>query len=333
VSPIVTTGPASAGALAGAVGQPSTVPVFGGRRVLGDWRSGLRVETGVWFDDDHRNGMSARIYTLFGVSDKFDLRANGAAVVNVPHFVPVGSSAVQIPVFVGFPGLTTGTVDAGARSSFVGGDLNFRRVLDRGDSYRVELLAGYRQLHLGDSLSDAFTVTPVGAAAFALPHVTGYDAVRTENNFAGPQLGLFAATSLGRLTLDVHSALALGATASDLSFIRMRTRTPNPASTALLTAGGVAPAAATVLAAATNRFPLTGATAGGNLTYFGLVGEGGVRLNWLATDYFRLTSGYSFLYWNNVRRAQELFANSTVLHTHAVDFTTHLFSLGLDVRY
>ena len=56
---------------------------------------------------------------------------------------------------------------------------------------------------------------------------------------------------------------------------------------------------------------------------FGLVGEGGLRLNWRATDHVRLTGGYSFLYWNNVRRAQEVFASSAVLRQHAGDFTAH----------
>ncbi|MBN9169174.1 MAG: BBP7 family outer membrane beta-barrel protein [Microbacterium sp.] len=96
--------------------------------------------------------------------------------------------------------------------------------------------------------------------------------------------------------------------------------------------GVPAPIAAT-LAAATNQFPLAGTNTGGSVTYFGVVGEGGLRVNWRATDHLRLTGGYSFLYWNNVRRAQEAFASSALLHPRAADFTTHLFSVGLDVRY
>src|SRR5439155_1039480 len=114
VSPIVTTGPASAGLLAGAVGQPATIPLFGGRRILNDWRSGLRVEAGAWFDDDHRTGLSGRLYSLFSDSEHSVVRSGGAPVVNVPHFIPVGGSAVQIPVFAGFPGLTAGSVETNA---------------------------------------------------------------------------------------------------------------------------------------------------------------------------------------------------------------------------
>ena len=334
VSPIVTTGPATAGLLAGAVGQPTTLPLFGGRRLLNDWRSGLRVEAGIWLDNDHRTGLSARIYSLFSESEQFTARPAGAAVVNVPHFIPVGAAAVQIPVFVGFPGVTTGTVQTSAGTTFAGGDLNFRRLLDRGERYRVELLAGYRQLYLEDELGASFTVAPVGPVAAVLPRLTGADAIRSRNDFYGPQLGLYASTGSNRLTLEAHAVMALGVTASDLTFVRVRSGIGNPiATTALLTSVGVPAPIATALAAATNQFPLTGTSTGGSVTYFGLVGEGGLRLNWRATDHLRLTAGYSLLYWNNVRRAQEAFASSALLRPRAADFTTHLFGFGLDVRY
>jgi hypothetical protein len=334
VSPIVTTGPVSSALLAGAIGQPTTIPLFGGRRVLNDWRSGLRVEAGVWLDDDHRTGISGRFYSLFSDSERFTARPDGTTVVNVPHFIAVGGNAVQIPVFVGFPGLTSGTVQTSARTTFAGGDVNFRRLLSRGERYRLDLLAGYRQLYLGDELGAAFAVAPVGLAAAVLPRLTGADAIRSRNDFFGPQIGLYASTGWNRLTLEGHVATALGPTASDLSFTRARSLTLNPASTtALLTAVGAPPLLAAPLAAATNQFPLAGANTGSEVTYFGVVAEGGLRLNWRATDHLRLTAGYGFLYWNNVRRAQEVFASSAVLRPHAGDFTTHLFSAGLDVRY
>ncbi len=64
-----------------------------------------------------------------------------------------------------------------------------------------------------------------------------------------------------------------------------------------------------------------------------MVGEGGVRLNGRATEHVRVTAGYSFLYWNNVRRAQEMFVLAPVLRPQAIDFTTHLFSVGLELRF
>ena len=333
VSPIVTTGPAIAGPFAGAVGQPATLPLFGGRRVLNDWRSGLRVEAGMWFGADHGSGVSARLYSLFSESDQFAAQATGAPVVNVPHFIPVGGAAVQIPVFVGFPGLTTGSVQTRASTTFTGGDVNFRRLLDRGERYRLELLAGYRQMHLGDELNSSFAVNPVGPAALGLTRLTGADAVRSRNDFYGPQLGLYASTGWNRLTLEGHASFARGVTDSEVRFARARSGGLNPLATPLLVAAGVPPLATAALATAANAFTLSGPNTAGRVTYFGAVCETGLRANWRVTDNLRLTGGYGWLYWNNVRRAQEEFASGAPVRARAVDYATHLFSAGLDLRY
>lgn len=305
VAPLVTTGPAGAGALAGSVGQPDTVPLFGGRRLLDDWRTGLRVELGAWLDPDRRSGVALRLYSLFTTSAQFRAVPNGAVVINVPQSVSAGGTTVQVPAFVGFPGLTTGRVAADARTTFAGGDLNWRCALERNEWGRIELLAGYRQLYLSDRLNVSFAVTPTGANA-GFGSLTGSDDVRTRNSFYGPQLGLHAATAGRRVWLDGHAATALGVTVSDLDFARSRS------------AAGV---------------PVARSNVSNRLTYFGVVAESGVRANWSVSDHFRLTAGYDFLYWNNVRRAQEMFVPGPVLRPQAIDFTTHLFTVGLDVRF
>lgn len=333
VAPLVTTGPATNLVLAGAIGQSSTLPLFGGRRTLNDWRSGLRGEAGVWLDEDHRNGVSARLYSLFSESDRFAAQPAGATVVNVPHFIPVGGAAVQIPVFVGFPGLTAGTVQTSARTTFTGGDINWRHLLTRGDSYRLELLAGYRQMYLGDELASSFAVNPLGPAALGLTRLTGSDAVRSRNDFFGPQLGLYASTGWNRLTLEGHSSFAMGVTASEVRFARSRSGGLNPLASPLLAVAGVPPLATAALATAANAFTLSRPNTAGEVTYFGAVCETGLRASWRLTDHLRLSGGYSWLYWNNVRRAQEEFASGAPVRARAVDFSTHLFSAGLDLRY
>jgi hypothetical protein len=320
--PVITTGPASSGVLAGSLGQPTTYPLFGGKQVLNNWRSGLRVELGYWFDPDHGSGVSARFYSLFWEREQFTAMANGTNVVNVPHFVPVGSSATQIPVFVGFPGVATGSATAAARTLFAGGDLNYRSLIDRTECSRLELLAGYRQMYLVDQLGANFTATPTGLGLAPIRRLVGGDNLHTRNDFFGPQLGLCASTGWERVTLEGHAATALGVTVSDLDFIRDR---------ALHGAAAGVPALAGLPGA--NQIPLGSVMANGTLTYFGVVAEGGMRLNWSATDHVRLVSGYSFIYWNDVRRAPEMFTGSSVLRTRTVDSVTHLLSAGLEVRY
>lgn len=332
--PVVTTGPASAGLLAGAVGQPTTAPLFGGNRVLTDWRSGLRVEAGVWFDPDHTTGASARFYSLFSATDRLSLRPDGTAVVDVPQFVPAGGAVVQFPAFVGYPGAASGRVDAVARTTFLGGDLNLRRLLGRNDAGRVELLAGYRHLYLSDELTSSFAANPVGLAL--APRVSGGDVLHSRNNFAGPQLGLYASTGGARFLLEGHAATALGVTAADIDYARARTISAgvNPLATAAaLVALGVPAVTAAQVAALANQPVATQTALSDTRTYFGVVGEGGVRAKWFVTDHVRLTAGYSFLYWNNVRRGTGEFTNTGALNPRATDFTTHLFNVGMEVRY
>ncbi|HEY1187418.1 MAG TPA: BBP7 family outer membrane beta-barrel protein [Gemmata sp.] len=309
VAPVVTTGPVGAGALAGSVGQSGTVPLFGGKRLLDDWRTGLRVELGSWLDPDRRSGVALRLYSLFTANEQFRAVPNGTVVINVPQSVSAGGAAVQVPAFVGFPGLTTGRVAASAQTTFAGGDLNWRCALDRTERGRIELLAGYRQMHLADELNINFAVAPTAGNA-AAAQFGGSDDVRTRNNFYGPQLGLYAATGGKCLWLEGHAATALGVTVSELDFARSRS---------------AGTGAGTV--------PLVRSNVSNRLTYFGVVSEGGVRANWRVADHFCVTAGYSFLYWNNVRRAQEMFVLGPVLRPQAIDFTTHLFTVGLDVRF
>jgi hypothetical protein len=338
---VVTTGPATAGVTAASIGAPGTVPLFGGKRMLNDWRTGLRLEYGVWFNDGRRTGVSARFYSLFSTSQQFNAIPNNTAVVNLPQAVTIGNTTLQIPAFVSFPGVTTGSVATTAQTTFTGGDFNFRHSFGAAETSRVDLLLGYRQLHLGDEIGATFNLQPVGVDPSVAPRLAGDDSVRTRNNFYGPQIGFYATTGGDRFWVEFHGSTAVGITASDLNFSRLRAvgvgvnanGTPaNPL--AVLTAlGAQLNATNLAIATATSQIPLVQTDTIGRITYFGLVGEGGARFNWQAGENLRVTAGYSFLYWNNVRRAQEMFVLGPALRPRAIDFTLHTFSFGLDVRF
>jgi hypothetical protein len=336
VAPLVTTGPAAAGLLAGAPGQPATVALFGGRPVLNDYRSGLRVEAGTWFDREHTFGALARFYTLFAGRENFAARATGTTVLNVPQLVNVNGVLTQIPVFAGFPGVTTGTATGGARNTFTGGDLSARLLLHRAAGVRVDLLAGYRQMYLGDALDLNYATAITGVPAT----LSGRSAVSSRNDFYGPQLGLLLSTNRGPFALEAHLSTALGATVSDLDFARstaVRGTANVPATTAALVGAGVplataAPLAAQ-LAAATNNVPLGNTTVANTVTYFGAVAEVGLRAKWQVAQNVRLSAGYGFIYWNNVRRGPEAVTGGDVLRLRASDFSTHMFNFGAELRY
>jgi len=310
VPPVVTTGPATQGfGVAGTLGQPGTVPLFGGQRLLNDWRAGLRAEVGAYFGSSHEWGASARFYSLFSTSEQLVADNNGTTVVAVPQFQNLLGATVQFPIYVGFPGLTGGTIATTAQTTFTGGDLNLRRVLRDSESWRLEALFGYRQLHLGDELGVQFT----GRSSLVVPllGVIGEDSIRTRNNFYGPQLGGVISTSVGRWTFQGLSAVALGVTASDLDFSRTR----------LLGLGNVV------------TVPLQQSTTGGRVNYFSVVAEGGVKVGFRITDHARLTMSYTGLYWSNVRRAQEQFNLSPTLTGGTTYLITHALGWGAEVRY
>lgn len=336
VPALVTTGPTAAGLLAGLPGQPSTVALFGGRPMLNDYRSGLRIEAGTWFDSNHTVGALGRFYTLFSARESFAARGTGTNVLSVPQVLPVNGVLTQVPVFVGFPGTTTGTVLGGARSTFTGGDLSARALLHREAGYRVDVLVGYRQMYLGDSLALNYDASVAGVPAA----LRGRNAIGSRNDFYGPHVGLLFSAHRGRLGLEAHASTALGATVSDLDFARSTSAAGTvsvPATTAALVGAGVPLATAAPLAgqlaAATNNLPIGSTTVANTVTYFGAVAEVGWRAKWQVTDTVRLSAGYGFIYWNNVRRGPEAFNGGDVLRLRASDFSTHMFNFGVELRY
>jgi hypothetical protein len=311
VPPLVTTGPASDGVFtAGALGQPNTVPLFGGRKMLGDWRGGLRTEGGYWFDRQQTWGVVGRFYSLYSTSDQLVGVTNGTNVVNLPQFFAVGGTLMQVPAYASFPGLTTGTVSATAQTMFAGGDLSLRGRLRENPRWRLDGLFGYRQMFLHDELGREFT-----AAGVAVPPGTafasGADNLRTRNHFFGSNVGAIATLTRDRWTLEGLAAVALGANVSDLDFDQNRFGS----------------------AAGVGTVPPVANRVRSETTYFGVVGEGGVRAAFRVTDRARLTFGYTCLYWWNVRRAQEQFALGTAPAGGTTHYYAHMLSWGADFRY
>jgi hypothetical protein len=310
--PLVTTGPSSAGVgTAGALGQSSTVPLFGGDGLLDGWRAGVRAELGAWFDNSHTWGAEFRFYSLYSTSDQFAVQGNGNTVVNLPQFTTFGPGAVQFPIYASFPGLFAGSVAANAQTSFSGGDLSLRRSLGQSSLGRFDMLFGYRQLHLGDVVGDDFNITTPLLTGAAATNLLGNDSVRSRNNFYGGQLGGVYTVTRKRLSLEGLVAVALGVNVSDLDFDRTRQ----------LNVGTVA------------SIPLVQTSIADRATYFGVATEGGVKVGYQLTDHVKLTFGYTGLYWWNLRRAQEQYTLSPTLTGRTTYFYTHMFSWGAEFRF
>ncbi|HXD89068.1 MAG TPA: BBP7 family outer membrane beta-barrel protein [Urbifossiella sp.] len=307
IPPLVTSGPASLGAgLAGIVGQPNTQDLLGGQRGLNGLRPGVRLTLGAFIDDNHDWALSHQIISLGSRSERLVGGSDGTNVVNLPQFAAVGGQPVQTPLYVGFPGLSSGTVTASAQTSFFSGDTHLRRVF-QANGIRLDLLAGYRFLTVGDSIADSFDIV---SNAPTSPRLMGNDSVRTRNYFHGGEVGFNAQGRTGQFTYEMQATIALGVTASDLD--QQQTR-----STFVGGAGG----------------PVI-QTAGHNQTdYFSVVPQVGFKLGWQPWQHVRFTAGYDFLYWSKVRRAEELYGPGPVLRDTTTDFWAQGFSIGAEVRY
>src|SRR6185437_340216 len=291
---------------AGIVGQPNTQDLLGGQRGLNGLRPGVRLTLGAFIDDNHDWALSHQIISLGSRSERLVGGSDGSNVVNLPQFASFGGQPVQAPLYVGFPGLSSGTVTASAQTSFFSGDTHLRRVF-QANGMRLDLLAGYRFLTVGDSIADSFDIV---SNAPTSPRLMGNDSVRTRNYFHGGEVGFNAQGRTGQFTYEMQATIALGVTASDLD--QQQTR-----STFLGGAGG----------------PVI-QTAGHNQTdYFSVVPQDGFKLGWQPWQHVRFTAGYDFLYWSKVRRAEELYGPGPVLRDTTTDFWAQGFSIGAEVRY
>jgi hypothetical protein len=303
--PLVTTGPATAAAgTAGLLGQPGTQILFGGSRTLTQFRPGFRVEAGTYFGDSNTYGLSGRFFFLGRAAEGIVGGSDGTSVVNVPQFTVANGTVTQSPLYVGFPGTRRGYVEASTSTGLLGTDLDVRRGLIVNDGSRLDLLAGYRYLHLGDTLKVSFDTSAPGSATAG--RTLGGDALDSGNNFHGLQLGLAGGGRAGRFSYEAQALLALGVTADQVAYHRTRVMPP--------------------AAAVVSDEVLQGA-------HFGVVPEVGVKVGWHPWEHVRLTVGYNYLYWSAVRRAQDQFNLTPNLQSQTTGFWAQGFAWGAEVRF
>jgi hypothetical protein len=155
--------------------------------------------------------------------------------------------------------------------------------------WRMFFLGGYRFFWLSDDLDMTGTIQPVGPLFGAGSRLEVFDSFDTENQFHGGELGLQTELASGPWSVGIITKVALGNNHQTLA-IEGETRA----------LGGVAPAisAGGLYAQPTNigRF---------SDDRFAVLPEASVTFGYQLTRCLRLTTGYNFLYINNVLRAAE----------------------------
>jgi hypothetical protein len=284
----------------GALGQPGTIVLFGDRDLSFGLFSGLRVEAGLWLDQDNRYSLDISGFYLFPRHIGRTEVSDGSTVLGRPIF-NVSEGQFDEDVFLiadrdAIAGRTiAGRVSIDTRSEIYGAELNGRWHGYWKKRLHAEALAGLRGLRLVESLNVVdslkglqpgfvtFRGAPIGVGDF----ITEQDSFRCSNTFYGFQAGGRMRWESDWFHVDAFAKLGLGLTYQNIEI--------NGQSS--LTSGGVvvdrAPGGILALPSNIGEY---------DRTRFGVVPEVGLSLGVELSDNVRLKAGYSVLLWSAVAR-------------------------------
>ncbi|WP_020468411.1 BBP7 family outer membrane beta-barrel protein [Zavarzinella formosa] len=321
-SPYVTTGSQS-DPFAGSLDRPSTRVLYGDKSIDFGVRSGLRLQTGMWFDNEATFGAELVGFMLEqgGETATFSGGSNGQPFFGIP-FVNARTGQPNI-YFVSQnfndPAVSaslTGALDISTKSRFWAYEINGLVNLYRSSDSWVVGLMGFRSMGLDESirfteslrsLIPGGSVTFGGATVDPSQSVGTIDDFKTTNRFYGPQVGTRVGTILGGFFMSAYASVALGVNEQER----------NIDGSTLLMSGGrtLATLPGGVFAVSSN----IGRTSQSD---FSVVPEAGLSLGYQFTPWLSARFGYNFVYWNNVQRA-----------TQQVDATINPGLVPSDVSY
>ena len=290
--PLVTTG-SDPDRLPGALGQPRTVVLSGGRDIEYDSFNGLRLTVGRTMGEGSM-GVEASGFVLEQRSQGFSAFSDntGAPILARPLITTPGAfgspGGTEGVFFVTLPGVFSGGVDVRSTSQLWGAEVMSSANVYSDGGLTAGLLVGARYLHLEEDLavnerSTALTTIDDGVAG-TLPAGSAdviNDRFATYNSFYGGQIAARAAYSGCNLSVE------LGATHQH-SNVEGLTAFFDPAGAPL----GVVPGG--LLALPSNS---------GNFEHNKFTAIPEVNLNVAyQMGRLRLMAGYTFLYWDNVVR-------------------------------
>lgn len=353
-APLVTTSnPTDVGTL----GAPSTRVLFGGSGLDYGTFSGIRSTLGTWLNPEQSVGIAARGFLLERRTVTFSAQSDAAGnpLLAFPVFDPL-PAGTPLPFNIQPPGATLPgeaglfitqagnfagglTVSSSTRLWGAEGDGLFNLV--RNDRWQLDWITGFRYLDLNENLAiDTTAFGLAGAGNFAGALFLTEDLFKTRNQFYGAQLGLRTSYRYERLTLDLLSQIAIGATHQVVNRFG-QTNISNSHDPILVSGtytGGL-------LALPTNIGTM-------ERDAFAVVPEVQLQLGYAVTESVRLFVGYNFLYWSSVIRPYDQLDRAVnpsqipafgglnlvgparpapVVHTS--DFWAQGVNFGLDLRF
>jgi hypothetical protein len=292
--PLVTTAPApAASGRVGVIGDENTSVLFGGSKVDNGLQHGARFAVGIGNTDGCSCGLEADFFFLGGHATHF---SSADPILARPFFNANTNSPDSL--VTSLPGSQSGSVQASTLNQLLGTGFRVRQRAFSGGAVLVDLLGGYRYLHLSDrlSMSDRSTVTDTNGipdpngGGMNLPLNTTlarFDRFETDNDFHGADFGAVTTFNRGPLSLELLTKLALGVTHRTVD-ISGSTVTTMPDGTSRTTGGGVFALGTNIRRQGTSTFAL--------------VPELGVNVGYHVRDNVRVFAGYSLIYWSHVSR-------------------------------
>lgn len=331
-----TSPPGTPRGLAGVNGLPTTIPLFGGQNTNDDFRSGFRLNAGVWLNDQRTWGLEGDFFFLGQSRDGFTGSTLSNPILTRPFFNALtGVPDVEI---VSFPGAAAGGMSIDSTTSAIGGGVNLLRNLRCNPCGRLDLILGYRYFNVTDevTISEGLVLDPTAslratpALGFAIT-----DSFRTTNNFNGGVIGIAAERRRGILYGNIRASVALGGNTQT---------TEIDGSTVVVDRAGQVQSFPGGLYAQPSNIGRH------SRTVFAVMPEIGIRGGVQLTPHVRAYAGYNFMYLSNAARAGDQIdtrVNPNQLPPRTLtggpalpaftgqstDFWMQGVSVGLEVRY
>jgi hypothetical protein len=345
-APLVTSGAATdpqPGALDPA--DTGTAVLFGGNGLNYGILGGFRLEGGAFLDRGNCYSVDVGTFVLSPTNIQYTAGSDAAGSPLIARPIINAATGAERSFLTSSPGSLAGSTTVESRSDIWSVEFNGRRHGYWGERLHAEGLFGFRTINLReniriqDNLRDlsgnflTFNGTPLGAG----DRLFEEDLFRASNQFYGFQLGGGLTFEKDWFSFGVMSKVGLGVTDQETiinGFASLNSATLGNATST----GGI-------LAQLTNI--------GERHNYvFGLVPEIGANLGVNISKHVRLSTGYTFLYWNNVIRPGDLIDRAVnpgfppgspafgasgparpAYVSSETSFVVHTFNFGLEFRF
>jgi hypothetical protein len=235
---------------------------------------GLRLDTGMWFDQGECKGMQTLVNTVFRSQTNVNFGAGSTINTNA------GASAFAI----------TGPSTFTTNTQYGDTEANMMRLLSDNDNVKVYGLYGTKLAYLEEDMTFRYTLGGAPGIA-AAPGGNFLDEFHARNGFIGGDAGLMVKSTFGNFTADFAAKCALG-----INYTATTVLGSNNASGAVAGTGGAAVGGNTQVF--TNDANIGYRETG----YFSVIPEFNANLAYQVTERIQVRIGYTFLAWVTVDR-------------------------------